>query len=93
MTLKDIEALPWQDVESSNLMRVAFVGETDTNVAPEEEKGTTYVEFTSGGIYSYAEVPAGVHGKLVDADSVGSFLNREIKGTYEATRVQVEEEA
>lgn len=98
MTLKDIEALPWQGVESSNLSRVAFVARTVSEgeaeeVAPEDAPGSLYVEFTSGEIYSYAEVPAGVHGELVDADSVGSFLNREIKGTYAATRVHVEEEA
>lgn len=41
-----------------------------------------YVRFRSGKTYVYSEVPAETYNQLLQADSKGSFLNREIKPNH-----------
>lgn len=41
------------------------------------------VQFKSGGLYRYSGVPADVVEEMKRAESVGKFLNKSIKGTYE----------
>lgn len=61
----------WVDVQSSNLKRVKYFMDT------------LYVEFHSGAIYRYHEVPAYVYEALLKADSIGKFFNKIIKkGDY-----------
>lgn len=62
--MKIVELTP---VESSN---VAAVGHQDN---------TLYVEFKHGGLYRYFNVPAETYQAMLAADSVGKFLNAEIK--------------
>jgi len=44
------------------------------------------VEFTSGAIYQYLEVPAAVFDGLMHAESKGRYFNREIREDYTALR-------
>lgn len=44
------------------------------------------VEFTSGAVYQYLEVPATVFEKLMDAESKGRYFNREIRDDYTVLR-------
>jgi len=48
-----------------------------------------WIRYTGGHVYVYvyAEVPEAVYRKLLDADSKGTFVNREIKPTYGFRRV------
>ena len=42
-----------------------------------------YIRFRgSGRAYVYADVPPAVYEALIAADSIGRFVNAEIKGTY-----------
>ena len=59
-------------VQSSNVEAVAY----------EAESMTLHVWFNSDSHYCYSGVPEDLYQGLLYADSVGSFLNREIKGTY-----------
>ena len=45
-----------------------------------------YVQFKSGGTYIYHQVPPDVYDYLRNAPSKGSFLNRQIKNVYPATK-------
>lgn len=48
---------------------------------------TLEVEFTSGSVYQYFDVPESEHQALVSASSVGGYLNRIIKTSYRYAQV------
>lgn len=47
------------------------------------DAGELFVKFRGGGTYVYFIVPEAVFHAFLGADSVGAFLNREIKPNYE----------
>lgn len=61
-------------VKSSNLAAVGYDPSTQT----------LEVEFSSGKVYSYAGVPADVAAAMTEAESVGSYFAKNIRGQYEA---------
>lgn len=48
---------------------------------------TLEVEFTSGSVYRYFDVPEAEYRKLLAAESIGAYLNHEIKPRYRYTQV------
>jgi KTSC domain len=48
---------------------------------------TLEVEFRSGHIYEYHDVPEAVYTTLLGADSIGKALH-EVKGRYQSTRLK-----
>jgi hypothetical protein len=62
-------------VVSSNIYSVGF------------SKGILEIEFRSGGVYRYFDVPKHVYDELMDAESLGSFFHYNIKGNYEYERI------
>ncbi len=60
-------------VDSSNLLQIGY----------EEPTHELYVEFQHGRTYIYSGVPESTFRELMDADSKGSYFNREIKPNYE----------
>ncbi len=46
------------------------------------------VEFNSGSIYQYLDVPESEYEGLMNAASKGRYLNRNIKGHYEDIKVR-----
>lgn len=64
-------------VESSN---IESVGYTPTG-------RTLEVEFKSGGVYQYDDVPPKVHEEFVEAPSKGRFFAQNIKGHFECRKV------
>ena len=64
-------------VASSNLESVGYDSETET----------LEVEFSSGSIYQYYNVPDNMYEQLMQADSKGGFLNTHIKNAYPFSRV------
>lgn len=59
-----------------------------TQVSATIYKGSTLtVVFRTGSIYQYAVVPAKVWENLQQATSIGTFLNKEIKGAYEFNQI------
>ena len=66
-----------QSVESSNLAEVGYDSDLET----------LEVQFKSGGIYQYFNVPAFMYERLMSADSLGRFFNAEIKGHYPEAKV------
>lgn len=51
------------------------------------ETWTLEVEFASGDVYRYLEVPELVHRQLMASDSVGRFINKRIKPHYKVVDV------
>lgn len=61
-----------QAVESSNLASVGY----------DPTSQTLEVEFNTGKVYQYANVPASVHQALMAADSHGRYFNANIRKVY-----------
>jgi len=51
------------------------------------ENGDMEVEYNSGHIYSFHEVPEAVYLQVVGAESVGREMNN-LRGRYQSTRVK-----
>lgn len=58
--------------ESSTVRRVKYI----------PEKAILEVEFTSGGIYHYSEVPQSVADAAFKSEKIGSFVKEKIKGVF-----------
>jgi hypothetical protein len=67
-----------QVVSSSNVLTVGYDAAT----------ATMEVEFTSGAIYQYFDVPQAVHEAVVGSASVGLTLNQMVKGQFRYARIQ-----
>lgn len=65
-------------VRSSNLGSVGY----DAN------QRTLEIEFKSGGLYEYYDVPIEVHDELMNAESHGKYFNENIKESYESKRIR-----
>lgn len=66
-----------EPVSSSNLASVGY--------NPDSE--TLEVEFKNGNIYEYYNVPLFMHERLMQAGSVGTFFNAEIKDNYAWSKI------
>ena len=64
-------------VASSNISSVGYDSETET----------LEVEFWSGSIYQYYNVPERVYEELMKSSSKGKFLHFQIKNAYPYSRV------
>ncbi len=64
-------------VNSSNLSSVGYNSETET----------LEIEFHSGGVYQYFNVPKSIHTGLMNAGSKGSYHNQYIKNSYQYRKV------
>jgi hypothetical protein len=63
---------------------------SSTNIATvgyDETIATLEIEFHSGGVYQYYNVPANVHLELMTASSTGGYFARNIKNVYACTKV------
>lgn len=67
----------WHYPTSSNVKAVAY----------EEDTSQLLVSFKSGHTYAYDGVPNGLIDDLLNADSVGKYLNENIKGVYQEKKI------
>jgi hypothetical protein len=51
------------------------------------DHGVLEVEFTSGALYRYANVPVAVYEALMAAESHGTFFNEHVRDAYRYERV------
>ncbi|MBB1274314.1 KTSC domain-containing protein [Psychromonas sp. SR45-3] len=63
-------------VDSSNLVSVGY----------NEETCTLEIEFNSG-LYQYFDVPSYIHEELMNSGSKGSYLNTNVKNTYQYEKI------
>ncbi len=64
-------------VQSSNIASIGY----------DENTQTLDVEFLSGSVYQYYNVPVNMYEQLMQAGSKGRFLNTYIKNAYPYSRV------
>lgn len=67
-----------QQVISSNIRSVGYDGESRT----------LEIEFHTGGIYQYFDVPESVYKSLMSASSLGSYFYRYIRDRYRWTKIR-----
>jgi hypothetical protein len=68
--------------------RVDVVSSNITGIGYDAGSEVLEVEFRTGTVYQYRDVPAEVNQLLMEAPSVGSFFSRHIKDEYECERVE-----
>jgi lysyl-tRNA synthetase, class II len=66
-----------QTVESTTMRSVGY---DQTNQVLE-------VEFQSGAVYQYLDVPGAIYKEFLDAESEGQYFNSEIRDTFGFVRV------
>jgi hypothetical protein len=66
-----------EPVSSSSLVSVGYNAESET----------LEVEFNKSGVYEYYNVPQFMHERLMQAGSIGTFFNSEIKNSYACSKV------
>lgn len=66
--------------------RTPVTSSTIAAIGYDDESMTLEVEFTSGSVYQYFDVPSTVHSELMAAASHGRFLTQNIKGNYRYAR-------
>lgn len=64
-------------VESSSLASVGYLIDSQT----------LEVEFRSGAVYRYFDVPQEIHQGFIAAESKGVFFNRAVKGRFGYARI------
>ena len=67
--------MEWKEVLSSNIKRIGY------------DDKCLLVEYMSGAMYKYKDVPRSVYKQFLEAESKGRFMNSEVKGKYEYERV------
>jgi hypothetical protein len=71
-------------VSSSNIAGIGWEAATDGSGT----SGTMEVEFRSGHVYVYHEVPQQVYEAAIGASSVGKFIASDIVDKFEHTRLK-----
>ena len=67
------------------MQRVPVTSSVMTSVGYEDE--TLEIEFTSGDVYQYFDVPEPIHQALMRAESHGTFFNSHLRDAYRFGRV------
>ena len=76
-----------KEVTSSNVAAMGYdPGDPDTDV------GTLLIRFNNGATYEYSDIPAFLAEELFEADSVGRFVNVNIRGKYEGKKLVEDED-
>lgn len=68
--------------------RVPVVSSNIRSVGYDHTSSILEVEFNSGSIYQYLDVPESEYEGFMNAASKGRYLNRSIKGCYEDIKVR-----
>ena len=84
---KDTPLVRWANAEMVKVLssQIAELGYDDV-------QKTLYVEFKKGGRYSYRDVPKEVYDEFLNAESIGAYFFKNIKGKYEYVKYQKEED-
>ena len=70
------------------MQRVEVASESLASVGYDPRSRTLEVEFRSGAVYHYHEVPYAVARGLARAGSIGGYFMRNVRGAYGYARVE-----
>jgi hypothetical protein len=66
-----------ENVTSSNIMSIGY----------DDSTNTLEIEFLTGGIYEYYNIPIDTYNELMNASSIGSYFSRNIRNIFPTQRV------
>ena len=69
------------------MQRTPVVSSNIASVGYDDTTATLEVEFRDGSVYQYFDVPAHEKEALINAGTVGGYLNAHVKGVYRYARV------
>ena len=72
-----------KEVESSNVQAIGYQASN-----PETDTGVLHIRFNNGVTYKYENIPAFLAEELFAAESVGRFVNMNIRNKYEGTKIE-----
>jgi KTSC domain len=64
------------------MQRTAVDSTTMRSVGYDAAEQVLEIEFTSGAVYQYVDVPAAIFDRLMQAESKGRYFNDEIRDDY-----------
>jgi hypothetical protein len=79
--------LPTRNPEGWGMRRRSVSSSSVASVGYDPKTETLELEFHSGSVYEYSEVPPEVFRGLMEAPSKGRYFANEIRGQYPSTRV------
>jgi hypothetical protein len=68
--------------------RVNVISSNINSVGYEESSNTLEIEFKSGSIYQYSNIPQEVYNELLQASSIGRYFIRNIRDTYRSYKIR-----
>jgi hypothetical protein len=81
-----------QFTNDNNQMRKVETLEKESSVVMtfhyDKDEETLTIRFRSGAVYEYYDVPQSTYDAFVKAESLGTYLNNEIKGVYPYNRIR-----
>lgn len=78
--------VPYQHLECVFETRTPVASSSLRSVGYDEE--TLEIEFESGGIYQYSDVPREIYEGLLGARSHGSYFHENVRGQYDYHRIR-----
>lgn len=78
--------VPYERLDRVTETRTPVASSSIRSVGYDEE--TLEIEFQSGGIYRYADVPRDTYEGLLGARSHGSYFHEHIRGQYDYRRIR-----
>lgn len=68
------------------MKRVPVSSSSVRSVGYDPESFVLEIEFRNGGVYQYLHVPAAAHRLLLQAESIGEYVNTVVKPRFDAVR-------
>ncbi len=83
-----MEIIPCARIIGNDMQRQRVKSSVIAAVAHDPHSKVLEVEFHTGRIYNYFDVPAGVYETMLASDSMGKFFNEEIRPNYRSSEVR-----
>jgi hypothetical protein len=80
--------VPYQQLQSVTEIRAPVASSSIRSVGYDGESEELEIEFQSGGIYRYSDVPRDTYEGLLGARSHGSYFHENIRGQYDYFRIR-----
>ena len=73
--------------EKTDIEMTQVVSSNVAAIGYDHDENVLVVEFHGGATYRYQNVPENVYEGMKEAESIGKFLNSQVKGVYEYEKV------
>lgn len=83
----DLQPTPIATTPTATIERVPVKSSNIVSVGYDPESQILEIEFRGGSVYQYQNVPTMTHFALMSADSIGSFVAKEIKDAYPCKKI------